>query len=909
MKQLTIGHHESDKATALEIQNNLEQVGIDVKLLSSDLPGGEYLFERLQNSTSQSLVLISNAFLKDPNCVYNAFENIKQMMSEGKLISLIVPQFYVQDNKVEKTATKIEKIGDMIKFMNYWQESYLELRKNLRRDDLSLVEKQKLSQDLSVVRPISSEMGELLRLLKINRSFYLEDLRATSYKALFQFLKDNEAYIELKNGLESGRFRATLAEGIILADHTEEQQLDEELEFEVSEIPGMNLLNRNNGSPQDETDQPAPSSVNINSVSETESDESAFDSALENDLAEDPEQMEKEAEHSETNPEEEIHTLNDPTESSSEQIDLKTDEFSDLTEETEPIVLSEIHGDESKLLHKILEENETELEEQLLDMEPNLKGSPLNRESGSVFSDNDEDEFDADDLLQRFIDQENNKFEADYLSKAVELFRNDQREEAYSLIEKGIQETQSGYAAIKWIDFLLESQEEDEAYAFALEALEEDTFNEQLVFKIGLIELERGRVDDAISRFEKVLSLDPDFNEVFYPLASLLAEHRKNNETRILKLLKRAIKSDPQNIEAQYQYALLLLEYFNEEAKGIKGLKKVLKKMPSHLFANYDLALHAHKMGDMESAKAYYIAAVENNEELKTRENDEAFGLSNEDEGTLAAESKVKDEYPLDPSQSRGLVLITGATSGIGKATAYEFAQKNYALIINGRREDRLEEIKTDLVSKFNVPVRTLCFDVRSYEEAERAISSLSDHWADIDILVNNAGLARGLAPIHEGDIEHWDTMIDTNIKGILYMTKLISKQMVNRSKGHIINTCSTAGKESYPNGNVYCATKFAVDALTKGMRLDLYKHGIRVSQVSPAHVEETEFARVRFDQDVERAKIYEDFTPLSSQDVAETIYFIASRPLHVNVQDVLIMGTQQAGSTFVDRSGRKYKD
>ena len=322
MKQLTIGHHESDKATALEIQNNLEQVGIDVKLLSSDLPGGEYLFERLQNSTSQSLVLISNAFLKDPNCVYNAFENIKQMMSEGKLISLIAPQFYVQDNKVEKTATKIEKIGDMIKFMNYWQESYLELRKNLRRDDLSLAEKQKLSQDLSVVRPISSEMGELLRLLKINRSFYLEDLRATSYKALFQFLKDNEAYIELKNGLESGRFKAILAEGIVLADHTEEQQLEEELEFEVSEIPGMNLLNRNNGSPQDETDQPAPSSVNINSVSETETDESAFDSALENDLAEDPEQMEKEADNLEINPKEEIHTVNDPTEDSSEQTDL-----------------------------------------------------------------------------------------------------------------------------------------------------------------------------------------------------------------------------------------------------------------------------------------------------------------------------------------------------------------------------------------------------------------------------------------------------------------------------------------------------------------------------------------------------------------------------------------------------------
>lgn len=456
---------------------------------------------------------------------------------------------------------------------------------------------------------------------------------------------------------------------------------------------------------------------------------------------------------------------------------------------------------------------------------------------------------------------------------------------------------------------MLECKEDDEAYAFALEALEEDTFNEQLVFKIGQIELERGRHNDAISRFEKVLSLDPDFHDVFFPLANLLSEHRKNNETRILKLLKRAIKSDPQNIEAQYQYALLLLEHFKEEAKGIKGLKKVLKKMPSHMFANYDLALYAHSQGDMETAKSYYLAAIENNEELKTDENDEAFGLSPVGEGTLAAESKTQDDQDFDPSTTRGLVLITGATSGIGKATAYEFAQKNYALILTGRREDRLESIKSDLKNRFNVSIRTLCFDVRNYEEVKESLSTLKGSWTEIDILINNAGLARGLAPVHEGEIEHWDTMIDTNIKGILYMTRIISEQMVRRGKGHIINTCSTAGKESYPNGNVYCATKFAVDALTKGMRLDLYKHGVRVSQVSPAHVEETEFARVRFDQDIERAKIYEDFTPLSSQDVAETIYFIASRPRHVNVQDVLIMGTQQAGSTFVDRSGRKYKE
>lgn len=249
-------------------------------------------------------------------------------------------------------------------------------------------------------------------------------------------------------------------------------------------------------------------------------------------------------------------------------------------------------------------------------------------------------------------------------------------------------------------------------------------------------------------------------------------------------------------------------------------------------------------------------------------------------------------------------VLITGATSGIGLATAREFAMHGYDLILNARREDRLSEIKKELSSAFPVDITTLCFDIRNQAECASAMSSIH---RPIDILINNAGLARGLDFIHEGNLEHWEQMIDTNIKGLLYITRLVSPGMVERKSGHIINLCSTAGKEIYPKGNVYCATKFAVEALTRAIRADLYMHGIRVSQVAPGHVESTEFARVRFDWDEQKASIYEDFNPLTSKDVAEAIYFIASRPPHVNVQDILMMGTQQAGSTMVDRSGRKY--
>lgn len=250
-------------------------------------------------------------------------------------------------------------------------------------------------------------------------------------------------------------------------------------------------------------------------------------------------------------------------------------------------------------------------------------------------------------------------------------------------------------------------------------------------------------------------------------------------------------------------------------------------------------------------------------------------------------------------------VLITGATSGIGRATAEIFAQHGHHVALTGRRKDRIESLCTSLHNTYGVETFGLCFDVRDYDACALAVRSLPDAWQTPDVLINNAGLAQGLHPIHEGVISDWETMIDTNVKGLLYLTRLISPGMVARRHGHIINICSIAGQEVYPKGNVYCATKFAVDALTKSMRLDLYTHGVRVSQISPAHVEETEFAQVRFHGDETKAKIYEDFRPLKSADVAEAIYFIASRPEYITIHDIVLAGTQQAGTNFIDRSGR----
>lgn len=244
------------------------------------------------------------------------------------------------------------------------------------------------------------------------------------------------------------------------------------------------------------------------------------------------------------------------------------------------------------------------------------------------------------------------------------------------------------------------------------------------------------------------------------------------------------------------------------------------------------------------------------------------------------------------------IAFITGSTSGIGKATALKFAENGIDLIITGRRNDRLISLKNKLEER-NVRVLALCFDVRNESEVKSAIDQLPEEWKNIDILVNNAGLAAGLSPLQDCDVDDWERMIDTNVKGLLYVTRAISPGMVERKSGHIINLGSIAGKEVYPNGNVYCATKHAVDALTKAMRIDMLPYNVKVSQINPGAVE-TEFSLIRFHGDQARAdKVYEGFENLVAEDIAECIWFFVSRPPHVNINDMTVMPTAQASSTI----------
>jgi 3-hydroxy acid dehydrogenase/malonic semialdehyde reductase len=248
------------------------------------------------------------------------------------------------------------------------------------------------------------------------------------------------------------------------------------------------------------------------------------------------------------------------------------------------------------------------------------------------------------------------------------------------------------------------------------------------------------------------------------------------------------------------------------------------------------------------------------------------------------------------------IALITGATSGIGEACAHIFAQQGYHLILIGRRDHLLEQIAHHLADKYAIEVKKIQADVRDKENINYVLETLPNHWKNVDVLINNAGLSKGLEPIDKGDTDDWDTMIDTNIKGLLYVSKIVSNWMIGQKHGHIVNIGSIAGKEVYPNGNVYCATKHAVDALNKAMRVDLLPHGIKVTGIHPGAVE-TEFSIVRFKGDEGRAKkVYDGFEPLVANDIADAIWFAVSRPAHVNINDMLIMPTAQANGMVLKR-------
>jgi len=842
------------------------------------------LSEQLLGQSSPILLFISDNFLKSAQCMSRALKLLHEKRQQIMPIVIDGVSKDEESGELVKVETDFDRVSDIIQYINYWQDQYLDLRRQKRQ--LEGLDEEKFNAHLKVMREVSSEAGEFLRLLRTMIYLNQYEFQANHYEQFFLLNEDQDGW---------NRFKA---QNPGLEPNIEEEEAPP---VDVGDIPGADMLGLGEEAPQEEEEE-----AQVENTTELDEAEGSQSSEIE------VQEMGPESPGADSGELEEDASVDRPMEV-----------FHGEPEETE-------------------EESEEEEEETAEELMPS---SEEEEEQEDEEEDEDEDGVEDPEKL---------------VEEALHYFNTGQTQEGLAFMGHAV-EKYPEEASLRY-HYALFLAQKTENYALAIEelepALELEPKNENALFLMGeLMELE----DDfkgARRHYERLVNINPEYPNAYYRLGMIIASHYESEAETAAAYFKEAARQDENNADALYQYGLLLHEPIGKSKKAVKYLKKTIKLNPNHPFASYDLALIYHQLGKAEKAHKAYSRAIVINPELQTPENDLAFSkpepkkekpkkkeekkssssfdlsfthdalesmkknmqqlenmLRNSEEETARLKEALEEQKeaaaapPPTPKVDK-TVFITGATSGIGKATAERFAEEGYRVIITGRRTDRLREFQAELAENFDAEVLPIAFDVRDLNGIREVANHLEGKWAEIDLLINNAGKAKGLAPVHEGDIDHWEEMIDTNLKGLLYLTRTLSPGMVQRQHGHIINVCSTAGKEVYPNGNVYCATKFAVDGLTKAMRMDLHQHNVRVSMVSPAHVDETEFALVRFDGDSTRARIYEDFKPLSSRDVADTIFYIASQPAHVNVLDVVMQGTQQAHSMMIDRSGReKYEE
>jgi NADP-dependent 3-hydroxy acid dehydrogenase YdfG/TPR repeat protein len=792
------------------------------------------LSELLTGFGGPIVVLLSDNFLRSVKCMQNGLAMVNQY--GDAILPVVIPGFRIgADGVREEVHATFERVSDIIQYINYWQDRYLELRRQKREDPT--LDSPGFSDYLRIVRDISAETGDFLRLLRGDEHTDWDTLTQHHYAPLFAFLgaeELGEAFAQMSQSTAPVAAEVAVPEPapepsapVVEAAPEPADVWTPEPELEPAPVWAPEPAPETTPEPEQEILAEAPTA----------------EAAIEWDITPTPVQTDNDP----SQPSDSVQTDNDPSQPSDF---VQTDNDSSLP-------------------------------------------------SDSTLPDN-------------------------LIEKAWQLADQNDEAAALTLLEIGL-DTTPDHPELRYNYTLLLAQANrlPDAQAQVQHLLAQSPDAENILLLAAELADVAGDAPAAKAYYTRVLAADKKQPEANYRLALLHLTDDAPDTLAAARLLAKAYQHDPELTDAAYQLAILYAGPLGDADKAAAYLHSVIAQVPEHPFAHYDLALLHHRQGDHVGANEHYQTAIHNNPELKTPDNDAVFTVMaqrktmQKEQDTLQAlknsieqlEALIqqREEAARQESQAGAdqCVLITGATSGIGRATAERFAAAGYRLVLTGRRAQRLAEVKEELEAEHNASVHTLCFDVRDHAAAEAAIASLPEAWATVDILINNAGKAKGFDPIHEGQLLHWEEMIDTNIKGLLYLTRIVSPGMVARGRGHIINIASTAGKEVYPNGNVYCATKFAVDALTKAMRMDLFKHGIRVSQVAPALVEETEFALVRFDGDQERAQIYNDFQPLRAGDVADTLLFIAQQPPHVNILDVVLQGTQQASSTMIHRSGR----
>ena len=893
----------------------------DIEKVIFDSDNGIALLQKhTQNNSARILLLVSDNFLKTENCMNNALHILQDLGNQKRLMPIITEGVYSKDGNSHfyNVPTSFDRVSNVIQYMNYWQDKYLELRRVKPTSD----EDFEFSERIRAVRTISSEIGELLRYLRAMEYFTYDQFEDSNFVILFRALGINmpEGLAEaskkvgvshnafpndsidnhIKNG-ENGTYqqpfiqvkKPPIVEETVANIDNSHFTLDALIDdIKKNEKPSMDFVENNGGSNFHQIIDEVVNEDSIIADKMSESPEESGKDEIQNIFNEDSNESSENDLKSlfddvpATPPDAELHGANRAHQYfNSNSVNSNTDGFSPVTE----IKLEDVQEEENIKNEVSRIFNEVEDTETVFEFE-NMPQSVDNLQK---------------DSLEQSITNETPIVEV-----AAQLNGND--EIVIPMIhDKPLEETKSNVAEAK-AALSKDPLDNELRYKYASELVQENRYHDTIEQLEILIENDRTHVEAyillayaaeqsgdyllSLSCLEKVTLIKPTYPGIFYKLGMLLNEHFKSQKRKALHYFKEAVAHDSQNADAYFQLGKIELEQSPDLNKPIEYFQKAVTHNPQHAAAAYELAKAYYEIGNKEQAAAFYLQAHESNPILKTKINDDIFKY------------EVPIPEPLiKPVNDNGMTaLITGATSGIGRATAEIFAKNGYRLILTGRREDRLSEIKEHFEKEFNNKNQVLNFDVRHLDSVKKAVDSIGEEWKNVDILINNAGLASGMSPIHEGDINDWELMIDTNIKGLLYMTRAIAPQMVARRKGHIINISSIAGKEIYPMGNVYIASKHAVDALTRAARVDLHKYNIRVSQVSPGAVEETEFSLVRFHGDAEKAKIYEEFQPLKASDVAESIYFIVSRPEYVNIQDITLMGTQQAGANWYDKSGRK---
>lgn len=924
---------------AYEIDARLSLVGIDFDHVAGDEITGDYgLQAQLKDRKEPILLLVSGNFLRSTECMYQALFMLQASEHTNQIQPVVIDGRERQpDGSYSAVTTTFERVSNVIQYMNYWQERYLDLRK-LKREatDPKLLEK--LEGQLKIVRSTSSEVGEFLRILRGTDFWTYDQMAHNDFELFFETLDAPNLHQEYQEKIKTTK--------IVLPEITEEEPDPEE--FFNGPLPIEPVSKIKDDPINLATESAIPLTAQIREEIPAEN-ESTPDSEITSEAEKKVENSISEKESLNGKRSSEVEKPTETEDQEDAQIDAVIDQLN-----VEQVLKNSNHStDKGPLLDRLLEHQKEKIKEEShknnfaqhekteseLDRYlRNLSVEELKKEENpeavpkdiidDIF---DDEEGDGKDIFS--INEVPNKIPP----AALDIFDSVGEEavqRAKNLIDEG--NTVEGLELLKvLVDRYSDNSRLRFLYATFLASPAEDftAANDQLKIitesdpsfldaYILLASLAEQREDWVMAKnyYEKLIAFDPKQSLIYYRLGNLLKNHFPDQLEKATNCFYQCLQLNPTNTDARFQYANLVYDVRGDAKEAIKELENVLSFEPGNSTAYFKLARILHQIGKRKKASRAYHMSWQFDPALRTEANDQIyqFRKKNKKKRKKKKKNKIADksfsrDIPFEiadlETKDNGAVLtktvlITGATSGIGRATAEIFAKNGYRLILTGRRTTRLETIKTDYTEKFNTQIKILPFDVRDFLSVKEAINGLGEAWQDVDILINNAGLAKGFSAIHEGDLADWEAMIDTNIKGLLYMTRCLTPGMVKRRQGHIINVSSSAGKEVYPNGNVYCATKHAVEAMTKAMRLELHKYNIRVGQVSPGHVEETEFAFVRF-EDKEKAKIYEDFQPLKASDVAESIYYIATRPAHVNIQDIHLFGTQQANSNFIDRSGR----